>query len=145
MCIMCVYKQEPWTDRDARPRICHCARVILDILPWKRRRGGGDRRYCEGNGGIVDQSPGIPIIAVILLASMTPPLSSSSPLTRLAWGAHASIRHEALRFPSLISYETCTCTGWLELDDGVSGAFTEKNRRRDRRKNNEITRSTVVL
>lgn len=33
----------------------------------------------------------------------------------------------------------------LELDDGVSGAFTEKNRRRDRRKNNEITAGSRLI
>jgi len=121
MCIMCVYKQESWTDRDARPCICHCARVILDILPWKRR--SGDRGHREVRGGIVDRLPGIPIIAVIPTASMTPPLSSSRLYLPLD-------SHEARmpRFGTKIPfpYLVWNLYSRLELDDGVSGAFMKK-------------------
>lgn len=49
--------------------------VILDILPGKFAGWGGEGDG-EGGSGIVDRSPGIPIIAIIRAhASMTPSLS----------------------------------------------------------------------
>jgi len=104
---MCVYKQEPWTDRDARPRICHCARVILDILPWKRRdaarrsgggRGEGDRRSIAGHTNHCCNTPGIDDTSAVLLF----PLQTAR--TRRA--CLDSRRHEASLPLSL--YETCT-------------------------------------
>lgn len=104
-----------------------CARVILDILPWKRRRGhrghraGRDRRSIAGHTNHCRNTRGI---------------DDTSAILSLARGAHASVRHGTIPFPYLVRN---LYSRRLELDDEVSGAFMKKNRR-DRRKNNEISR-----
>lgn len=128
MCIMCVYKREPVDG-------ARCETVYMPLCPGNSRYPAGRDPGRTRGGEIVDRLPGIPIIAVIPAAPMTPPPFSSRPFLPL--DSRACLRSPPVPFPQLVN-ETCT------RDDSSSTTGSAEHSRKkivvgDRRRNNEIS------
>lgn len=113
-CVLCAYISKSGS---------RCETVYMPLCPGNSRYPAvaerGNRRSIAGHTNHCRNTRGIDDTSTIL--SLVP-----SPRACLA---------SAIPFPYLARN---LYSRRLELDDGVSGAFTKKNRRRDRRKSNEI-------